>query len=289
MSRKIIAAALFGVSVIGIGIWQASKNQVVPTIVNSQTPADVLTSDTYTLDSDNDGVYDWEEVLLGTDPENPDTDGDGISDGEEVAAARADYEENRTASTTLTDNLIQEIFGSYIQTKNSDTYDADAFDFIIAQATNSSFESQLSAQYTYDDISTDTDISDARTYEYEKAFQKAIVFVAQIGEYELTTYGRALETKSPEEFSKLSSAANVYQSITEDLLSITVPVDAAQSHLDLINAFSTFSKVLTTMGNSSDDTMLAFVIMRDFIDAEDAIKTAYSQINIYFILKETAL
>ncbi len=36
------------------------------------------------LDSDGDGLWDSEEVLLGTDPSNPDTDGDGLIDGQEV-------------------------------------------------------------------------------------------------------------------------------------------------------------------------------------------------------------
>lgn len=36
------------------------------------------------VDSDNDGLCDTEEAILGTDPLNPDTDGDGLEDGEEV-------------------------------------------------------------------------------------------------------------------------------------------------------------------------------------------------------------
>lgn len=36
------------------------------------------------VDSDNDGLTDDQETLLGTDPHNPDTDGDGHSDGSEV-------------------------------------------------------------------------------------------------------------------------------------------------------------------------------------------------------------
>lgn len=35
-------------------------------------------------DADSDGLEDWEEIVIGTDPNNPDTDGDGIIDGEEV-------------------------------------------------------------------------------------------------------------------------------------------------------------------------------------------------------------
>ncbi len=37
-------------------------------------------------DSDGDGLLNWQEYLLGTDPNNSDTDGDGVGDGEEVDA-----------------------------------------------------------------------------------------------------------------------------------------------------------------------------------------------------------
>jgi uncharacterized membrane protein YgcG len=39
---------------------------------------------TPTIDSDGDGLYDHEEIALGTDPNDPDTDQDGLSDGDEV-------------------------------------------------------------------------------------------------------------------------------------------------------------------------------------------------------------
>ncbi len=40
------------------------------------------------IDTDGDGLLDWEEAMWGTDFKNPDTDGDGTSDGAEVALGR---------------------------------------------------------------------------------------------------------------------------------------------------------------------------------------------------------
>lgn len=37
-----------------------------------------------TLDTDGDGLFDWEEIIIGSDINNPDTDGDGLLDGEEI-------------------------------------------------------------------------------------------------------------------------------------------------------------------------------------------------------------
>ncbi len=43
-----------------------------------------ITVSACTVDTDNDGILDVSENVLGTDPNNPDTDGDGINDGVEV-------------------------------------------------------------------------------------------------------------------------------------------------------------------------------------------------------------
>ncbi|WKZ24578.1 MAG: hypothetical protein QY321_03095 [Patescibacteria group bacterium] len=51
---------------------------------NSSNPS---SADNYwSQDSDNDGLTNLEELLMGTDPNNPDTDGDGFLDGDEVRA-----------------------------------------------------------------------------------------------------------------------------------------------------------------------------------------------------------
>lgn len=42
------------------------------------------------VDSDNDGLTDDQEKILGTDPLNPDTDGDGLFDGEEASVYKTD-------------------------------------------------------------------------------------------------------------------------------------------------------------------------------------------------------
>lgn len=55
-----------------------------------------LPSEDLEKDSDNDGLPDYVEVLLGTDPKNPDSDGDGIKDGDEI---EKDSDPLTTAST----------------------------------------------------------------------------------------------------------------------------------------------------------------------------------------------
>jgi len=85
------------------------------------------------LDSDNDGLKDWQEKLYQTDANNPDTDADGYLDGEEVDSGhnplvKAPGDSDvfyplplgtayNVTSKVLTDENIDTLFGSYFSQK----------------------------------------------------------------------------------------------------------------------------------------------------------------------------
>lgn len=54
------------------------------TVVDKDDPLSIAQKDT-----DGDGLKDWEEVIINTDPKNPDTDSDGTPDGKEVDQGRS--------------------------------------------------------------------------------------------------------------------------------------------------------------------------------------------------------
>jgi Malectin domain/Bacterial TSP3 repeat len=62
--------------------------------------------DLSTVDSDQDGLSDWNELnLYGTDPDRTDTDGDGLSDGEEVKTYQTDPTQADTDGDGLSDGV----------------------------------------------------------------------------------------------------------------------------------------------------------------------------------------
>jgi len=70
----------------------------------ARAPEFSLTGFSRTLDSDGDGLTDWEEIhVYGTDPHNWDTDGDGLSDGDEVHKYGTDPLNPDTDGDGLTD------------------------------------------------------------------------------------------------------------------------------------------------------------------------------------------
>jgi len=87
------------------------------------------------LDSDGDGLRDWEEALWKTDPFNPDTDGDGTVDGREISDSRdptvkgpddkiktlsdSAKSQEHTAPITLTEQLAENFAVQYFSGKGA--------------------------------------------------------------------------------------------------------------------------------------------------------------------------
>ena len=63
------------------------------------------------LDSDGDGLPDWFEVMIGTDPYNPDTDGDGLTDFQELFVYHTNPLDPDTDGDGFTDG-VEILFGS---------------------------------------------------------------------------------------------------------------------------------------------------------------------------------
>jgi hypothetical protein len=85
------------------------------------------------LDSDGDGLTNWEEYLRGTDPLNPDTDGDGILDGEDRERDTDGQGGVRTLSPGIY-ILAADETGTTLELRT------DSFDFTVVEAEGQEYE-----------------------------------------------------------------------------------------------------------------------------------------------------
>ncbi|MCX7944433.1 MAG: heparinase II/III family protein [Deltaproteobacteria bacterium] len=72
---------------VSIEIADGQKDEILDISLNEDIlvgESEINDYDNRFIDSDNDGIPDRREELLGTDPANPDTDGDGVLDGDEL-------------------------------------------------------------------------------------------------------------------------------------------------------------------------------------------------------------
>lgn len=73
----------------------------------------------YDPDSDDDGISDGDEIILGTKPNNPDTDGDGLRDGDELQ-----YGSNPRSMYSKGDGVIDD-YSAYVLRLDPDLADTD--------------------------------------------------------------------------------------------------------------------------------------------------------------------
>lgn len=266
-------------------------------------------------DSDGDGLYDWEEALWGTDPNNPDTDGDGTSDGEEIRLGR----DPRIPGPN--DALTTEAMPIYarddIQNLTvSESFQKDYFDGLLAlrqkgNLTESSVEvmlSELSNKYLNDPkISKEYSLANIKVSASESS-DTVRAYINNLGNI-TTEYKGVLSStdvlgvlnvfainKDEESLSKIASLMQSYAQAQSSLVSISVPNNLSAAHVGMLNGISTMRRSLNAMYSLVDSDPLASILELSsfraglllFSTSVGEIKTQVRQMKIQFTDNEPA-
>jgi uncharacterized Zn ribbon protein len=255
------------------------------------------------LDTDEDGLKDWEEALWGTDHRNPDTDGDTSTDGDEVTSNRdpnvkgpndkikiATATASSSENLTTTDKFGRDIFAKYIELKQAGlASDPDSQQEIIREILSSGEFFVYKKIYTMEDVNT-SDIYDSESL---RAYgnQVATVFQKNMSRArdEATIVKDSLDKDDPNILKELDPIIASDKAILNGLLAMQVPKVAARPHLDLINAVSGATFVAQSLRQSNADPLVALQAIgeyqntsRDLFDSLNQLKTMFSLSFIKF-------
>jgi hypothetical protein len=207
---------------------------------------------TSTIDTDGDGLFDWEEVLWGTDPLKKDTNGNGIDDFKEVETKKLQNQEkvvkvieqkNTTAqpeNLTVTDTLAREFFAQYINHKQTGIpmtpeYTQKIVDNFLQKATKKQNLAKFSSRNLKNIIENDTKED---VYNYGNNFWNIMLEntpknIVMRNEYEILL--TAIASSKEDELKKLDPIVFGYENTIKALLDMPVPRSAVEKHLDIIN------------------------------------------------------
>jgi len=305
-SRRVTAFVLVPVVTIFL-LWAVNSYYSSPTVKEQERSALALSleagnRDFQDLDTDGDGLKDWEEFLFQTDQDNTDTDGDGVSDGVEVqrgfdplVPGNGETEEEvapenesgftfykNDPSLTRTDVLARDIFIAYADLKKGDALDlASIRDRAIEKSIedNTGVESEL--VFTDEDIRI-VPISTANKSAYTRGYEQATRQLGEIQFTELELFARYIDAEDESALVELAKNKRLYESFAQELAEVSVPESISDVHLELINNLMIYADSIGSVLLISEDPLGGLVYIQKSIEDEQLLAQNLDALSLYF-------
>lgn len=297
-SKKIILLLLACVTGVGL-VFFAIKSSAPTTYKNldAQNVQAILINKALTdkddLDSDNDGLNDWEEALWKTDPQNPDTDGDQISDNEEAETGRDplvagegtnkinSLQTTEPKNLTETEKLSRAFFEYYLLSKQKGITKEESSKF-LGEVLLSKVYLPINFKYQNSDLNIikKEDINTLRNY--GNNLGKIIKNSKLIGTIEdLIVFQKAIQSENYVLLDKFNETSQNYVKFAEEILKIPVPEKISNSHLLLINSSINLAQNLKEMKEVKNNAVLALSGFSSHQKNSDNLNFAFSTIQTF--------
>lgn len=234
------------------------------------------------VDSDNDGLPDWQEKIYNTDPKNPDTDGDGYLDGEEVASGYdptkkapndalpgTDTSKSRPLPKNLTkalgSKLSQAVTNGTIKSFNSAGQPLSAqelegepgFEQVINAALNQQIDDFKPPNIADSEIKISDQTGEEATIAYFSAMKLSKIS-ADENQSEIQSFEKAIESN---DFSQMEKNRQAYLETYHNLKALTVPQDLVYFHKGILAAYWVTVNIYTAVENIQSDPVKASVAL----------------------------
>ena len=229
------------------------------------------------LDSDSDGLPDWQEELYGTDIHSVDSDSDGVGDKEELAMKANPTEYGSTPTEPLanyrapaglspTEAMARELFAEYNSKKVDGTYSTKDQQQTIENLIERHVEPvRASKVYGVSDIKLKSGVAD-------EVYAGALIGVLRESEsvevYELVHFAHAVGNHDFNGTPELIADAALYRAIVTKLGTIEVPPHVATEHIALMQAISNLADAVQYLGTWSGDPLMALSYVDHFTATE---------------------
>jgi len=211
------------------------------------------------IDTDNDGVYDWQEKLWGTDPNNKNT--FGINDADYVANKQTELDTTDSQSENNTDILSKQLFATINAIKADGTLNQEDAYVEIAKSV---------AEFVTDNPTnnaqkiTKTNITTVpNTPANKKAYTKSIGNLSTIffgknsvigSETSIIYY--ALVNEDPTHLQDLDAVIEDYEKLAVTMTNIKTPEAISADQTQLVNTLYQVSNSLTEAKSLFSDTVV---------------------------------
>jgi len=258
------------------------------------------------VDTDGDGLFDWQEVLIGTDPSNFDTDTDGAPDGAEIKAGRdprikGPNDKNANISTivggansvnstnveegTLTDQMSKDFFAQYLLLKKGGKKVTPEQAAQIAQNTlaSSDYGYTSGAVYTRKNIRVGSKTSKELIQAYSNSITQILINRAiEDKGTTLDIISHAVKNQNQAELKKLDPIIASYKGVMSDLVNMEIPSDAVDVHLNFLNSYSNLLSTVESMRVLFTDPVRSFSVIGLYQQQSQDLVSSVEKLSLYF-------
>ncbi len=252
------------------------------------------------LDSDHDGLKDWEETIYHTDPNNPDTDGDGISDGDEISQGHdplkkgpddklvvtTEQQQDSTSDAYLrlksladqgniTQALIYQVIGksglsAFLNPAQSKNTVADLEQYLSTIKPAPKFSEDAIPDDSLA-ITSDTSTNAIKTY-FNSVARIYEQYIFPIKDDDISIVRAALETTSTEKLGELSALVGATEKTYEEIKKMSVPKNELLFHKKELFYLQNTKEEITLMQSSSlEDTLYLALLTNMSIEMKKGI------------------
>lgn len=184
-------------------------------------------------------------------------------------------------------NAIGGIAAFYTVLSNNDMYTPEIGRQVATNIASSIRPRVAYSMYSTSSIPTDPDTSRARMLVYREALQKSFTPLLKNKTYELEIFGRYTETRDPAYLAQLKAVAQNYREAANLTSRVTVPADALEKQVGILNAMQKFAATLDLMAENAEDPITSTALLISYNEAENAMFTSFGALNTYYAQKRS--
>lgn len=181
--------------------------------------------------------------------------------------------------------VTAQLVGQYAGLQDQGTYSSTT-----AALAASNIAANLRAAISYKtfvlaDLKTDPDTSYARMLKYRSDLRVAFEPLLKNSSNELDLFAKYEETSDATYLADLKSAVANYSASIALTAAMTVPRDAVNYHLDVLNSLSEFQATISALSDHGSDALASAALLRTYNKAEADVYYSFNALGSYYSQK----
>jgi hypothetical protein len=243
-----------------------------------------------TLDTDEDGVPDWQERLLGLDPLKVDSDNDGVSDGMFVRNMRQIQEGRALGADGITSNLTEsEKLGRSLATailaieQAGGEFDQETQEIISNNVAEYINNLPIGGTLYVRDSLTKVSNSKENVYAYRNKLTK-LLETYPINGSDIELLAKALQDGNQAYKTSLERTAIKYDSLTQELAAIPVPSVIAGKHTEFLNSLASLTGALKNLSQEEPDQVVTMSVLSQLQKIVETLVDSSQDLELFFTI-----